>query len=58
MGPVEPGAGEERYRAAIESRMHPVAVEFDLVQPLIAFRRRVDEPSELRRDPIRQSRHG
>jgi hypothetical protein len=32
-----------------------VAVELDFVEPLIAFRRRVDEPGELRPDPLRQS---
>ena len=53
MGPVEPGAGEELYRAAVEPRVHAVAVEFDLVQPLIALRRRVDELGQLRRDPGR-----
>ena len=36
--------------------MHAVAVEFDLVQPVIAFRRRVDQLGELARDPIRQGR--
>ena len=36
--------------------MHTVAVEFDLVQPLVAFRRRVDKLGELRRDPFRKSR--
>ena len=36
--------------------MHAVAVEFDFVQPLIAFRRRVDQLGVLRRDPFRQSR--
>ena len=42
-GPVEPGAGQKLYRAAIEAGVHAVAVELDLVQPLIAFRRRADE---------------
>ena len=56
MRPVEPGAGEELYRAAVASRVHAVAVEFDLVQRLVALRRRVDELGELRRDPLRQSR--
>jgi hypothetical protein len=36
MGPVELGAGEELDRAAIEARMHAVAVEFDFVQPIRA----------------------
>jgi hypothetical protein len=39
----------------VEPRMHAVAVELDFVQPLIAFRRRVDQLRELRRDPFRQS---
>ena len=56
--PVEPGAGEKLYRAAIEARMHAVAVEFDFVEPLIAFGRRFDELGELRRDPRRQSGRG
>jgi hypothetical protein len=34
--------------------MHPVAVEFDFVEPLIAVRRRVDELGELRPDSLRQ----
>jgi hypothetical protein len=36
--------------------MHAVAVEFDFVEPLVAFRRRVDQLGELRRDPFRQGR--
>ena len=38
--------------------MHAVAVEFDFVEPLIAFRPRIDELGELRRDPCRQSGRG
>ena len=53
--PVEPGAGEQPHRAAVEARMHAVAVVFDFVQPLIAFRRGVDQLGQLRRDPLRQS---
>ena len=41
---------------AAQWRVHAVAVEFDLVQPLIAFRRRVDQLGELRRHPFRQGR--
>ena len=55
MRPVEPGAGQEAHSAAIETRVHAVAVEFDFVEPLIAFRCRVDELGELRPDPLRQS---
>ena len=54
MRPVEPGACEQLHRAAIEARMHAVAVEFDFVQPLIAVRRRVDELGKLRQYPLRQ----
>jgi hypothetical protein len=56
LGPVEPSAGQQLYRAAIEAGVHAVAVELDLVQPLVAFRRRVDELGQLRRDPLRQGR--
>jgi hypothetical protein len=51
LGPVEPGAGQEAYHAAIKARMHPVAVEFDFVQPLRPFGRLVDQSGELRFDP-------
>ena len=40
--PVEPGAGQETHHAAIEPRVHAVAVEFDFVQPTESLRRRVD----------------
>jgi hypothetical protein len=33
--PVEPGAREQPHRAAIEARMHAVAVKLDFVQPLV-----------------------
>jgi hypothetical protein len=33
--------------------MHAVAVVFDFVQPGGAFRRVVDEPGQLRADPLR-----
>jgi hypothetical protein len=56
MGPVEPGAGQQAHGAAIEARMHAVAVELDFVEPLIAFRRRVDKLGELRPDPLRPER--
>ena len=53
-GPVEPGARQQLHRAAVEAGMHAVAVIFDFVQPLIAFRRGVDELGELRPDPLRK----
>ena len=43
VGPVEPGARQQLHRAAVEPRMHAVAVVFDFMQPLVAVRRRVDE---------------
>jgi hypothetical protein len=38
MRPVQAGAGQEAHRAAIDARMHAVAVEFDLVQPVRTVR--------------------
>ena len=58
MRPVEPGTGEQPHGAVIEARMQAIAVELDFVQPLAAFRRRVDQLRELRRDPLRQSGRG
>ena len=55
MRPVEPGAGQQPHRATIEPRMHAVAVELDLVQPLWSVRRLVDERGQLRPDPFRQT---
>jgi hypothetical protein len=54
--PLEPGARQKAHGAAIEARMHAVAVELDFVEPLIAFRRRADQLGELGPDPLRQSR--
>jgi hypothetical protein len=56
MRPVEPRAGQQPDSAPVEARMHPVAVEFDLMEPLRAFRRLVDQFGELRFDPGRQRR--
>jgi hypothetical protein len=54
MGPVEAGARQQPHVAAIEARMHAIAVELDFKQPLVAFRRHVDELGQLRRDPLWQ----
>ena len=51
MRPVEPGAGQQSDRATVEARMHPVAVELELVQPFRSVRRLVDQFGELRFDP-------
>lgn len=55
MGPIEPVAGEKPHLAMVEARMHAVTVELDFVQPLVALRRGVDQPGELRLDPFGQS---
>jgi hypothetical protein len=49
---VETATGEEAHRAAIESRMHAVAVELDLVQPFRTIRSRVDKLGQLQADPF------
>ena len=54
--PVEPGAGQQFHRAMVEARMQPVAVEFDFMEPMVAFWRRGDQLGQLRPDPLRQSR--
>jgi hypothetical protein len=54
--PVEPGAGQQLDGAAVEARMHAVAVEFDFVQPLVAVRGGVDQLGQLRRDPTAAER--
>ena len=67
MRPVEPGAGQQPDRAAIEARVHAVGVELDFVQPVRSFRRVLHELRQLRPNPFRQgglgpprcrSRHG
>jgi hypothetical protein len=54
--PVERGAGQEVDRAAVEARMHPVAVELELVQPLWPIGRLVDQLGELRFNPTGERR--
>jgi hypothetical protein len=58
MRPVEAGARQQFHRAAVEPRMHAVAVVFDFVEPLIAVRRRIDQLGELWRNPRRQTGRG
>jgi hypothetical protein len=58
MRPVEPGAREQPHRAAVEARMHAVAIVFDFMQPTGPVRRRVDELGELRPYPFRQRGRG
>jgi hypothetical protein len=42
VGSVEPGARQQLHRAAVEARMHAVAVVFDFVEPLVVVGRDVD----------------
>jgi hypothetical protein len=43
-GPLlAPGASQQLHRTAVEARVHAIAVVFDFVEPLVAFRRRVDQ---------------
>jgi hypothetical protein len=53
--PIETGAGDQPYAAAIEARVHAIAVELDFVEPAGPIRRCVDKLRELRLDPLRQS---
>src|SRR5262249_59403791 len=45
--PVQPLTSEQADLAAVDARQEPVAVELDLVEPGVAFGRRVDERGEL-----------
>src|SRR5271165_7202495 len=56
MRPVEARPRQQPDCAAVQPGMHAVAVELDLVQPLRPFRRRVDQPSELRLHPTGERR--
>jgi hypothetical protein len=56
INPVEPGAGQQPDRAAVESGMHPVAVELEFVQPPGPFWPLVDQFGELRFHPGGQRR--
>ena len=56
MRPVEPAPGDQPRRPALDMRHRPVAVELDLVQPVVALRRRVDRARELRLHALRQRR--
>ena len=55
MRPVEAGARLQFDRAAVEPRMHAVAVIFEFMQPLVAFRGGIDELGQLRRNPRRRT---
>jgi ATP dependent DNA ligase domain len=52
----KPGAGQQPDRTPVQPGMHPVAVEFDFVQPLRPIGRLVHEFGELRFDPAGERR--
>src|ERR1700704_3455462 len=54
MRPVQAGSGEQLDLVAIDPRMHAVAVVLDLMKPVLAHRRVVDEARKLRFDPLRR----
>jgi hypothetical protein len=54
VGPVEAGARQQLDRTMIDPGVHAVAVVFDFMGPVVAFRRSVDGLRELRADPLRQ----
>ena len=54
--PVEPGAGQQPDRAPVQPGVHPVAVEFDFVEPVWPVGRLVDDLGELRFDPAGKRR--
>jgi hypothetical protein len=53
--PVKSCARQQPHLPAIETGVHAVAVELDLVGPFIACWRGPDQQCELRRYPVRQS---
>jgi len=59
MRPIQAGSGEQLDIAAIDTRVHAVAVILNLVQPVLALRRFLDEARQLGLDPFwRMSRLG
>src|SRR5438876_7596824 len=55
-GPIESLASEQVNRAAVDARLNAIAVELDLVHPAVAGGRGRTQPSQRRRDEIRQWR--
>ncbi len=56
VGPVLAGPGQQADRAGLEARERPVAVELDLVQPLVAFGHARARGRELGPHGLRQRR--
>lgn len=54
VGPVQPGAGQQRNRAGVDPRLQAITVELDLVQPAPAGGGGRGQGRQHRRDEIRQ----
>ena len=56
MRPIKPGAGQQPGGTPVQPGVHPVAVEFDFMEPVWPVGRLVDQSGELRFDPARERR--
>ena len=56
MRPVQAGSGQQLDVPAVQPRMHAVAVILDLVQPVVAAGRFLNQAREPRLDPFRRCR--
>ena len=54
--PVQTFAGLQRDLAGIDTQLHAVAVEFDLMAPAFIARRPINQHAELRRNELRHRR--
>ena len=52
--PIVPGTGDEGDRAALDARADAIAVELDLVEPVVAVGRRLHQARELRLEAHRE----
>ena len=52
MGPVELGTGQQLDAATVDAGVDPVAVVFDLMQPVLSVWRLLDQAGQLRLDPF------
>ncbi len=53
--PVAPVSAQEAHLRVLQARQDPVAVELELVEPLVPLGRLLDQGRELRRDELRQA---
>jgi len=54
----EPCPRQQLGSAAVQTGVHPISVELDLVEPIRAAGRRVDQLAELRLDPLLKTGRG